>query len=101
VDWYDRQIIQFVLRWIPFGGPPDDETLPRFGLTPGEFRSRFRDIVSNLTRNEYTLVDDDRELLASTIHAIVSGSRGSERTAICDDWLPQTAWQKFRPQAVN
>lgn len=91
MDWYDRQMMQFVLGWIPFGGPPDEETLPRFGLTPEEFRKRFREIVSNLTRNQRTLAKDDRVLLASTIYAFVSESKRPQRALVCEDWLPRSA----------
>ncbi len=91
MDWYDRQILQFVLRWIPFGGPPEDETLPRFGLTPSEFRNRFRELVSSLTRDKRTLAEDDRELLTSTIYAFVSESEQSQHAGLHEDWLPRTA----------
>lgn len=90
MDWYDRQIMQYVLRWIPFGGPPDDEMLPRFGLTPGQFRNRFREIVSTLTRNQRTLDEADRELLASTIYAFVSESRRPQSDVVGEDWIPRT-----------
>lgn len=91
MDWYERQIMQFVLRWIPFGGPPDDEMFPRFGLTPSEFRSRFREIVSKLNRNKHTLGEKDRELLASTIYAFASESARSQQAMVCEDWLPRMA----------
>ncbi|MCX2930843.1 hypothetical protein ORI20_11175 [Mycobacterium sp. CVI_P3] len=91
MDWYDRQIIQFVVRWMPFGGPPEEETLPRFGLTPSEFRIRFREIVSDLTRKKCTLGEDDRELLASTIYAFKSESQRSQQASANQDWLPHAA----------
>jgi hypothetical protein len=72
LDWYDRQIMQFALRWMPFGGPPEDEMLPRFGLTPGEFRTRFEEIVSNLSRNSRSLNEQDSELLASALTTSIS-----------------------------
>lgn len=62
MDWYDRRIIEFVVRWAPFGGPPDDDLLPRFGLTRRQFAERFKYIVS--AKEEPTLADSDRELLA-------------------------------------
>ncbi len=62
MDWYDRRIVEFVVRWAPFGGPPDDDLLPRFGLTRRQFAERFQYIVS--TKVESTLADSDRDLLA-------------------------------------
>ena len=63
MDPFDRQIVQFVVRWAPFGGPPDEDVLPGFGLTPVELRRRFRQIVAEMTSTETTLSDEDTALL--------------------------------------
>ena len=63
MDPFDRQIVQFVVRWAPFGGPPDEDVLPGFGLTPAELHQRFRQIVAEMTSSETTLSAEDTALL--------------------------------------
>jgi hypothetical protein len=66
VDSFDREIVRFVLLWIPFGGPPFDEVLPRFGFRYTQLSSRFDAIVSTLIANDAaTLNSEDKELLAA------------------------------------
>ncbi|MCG7578626.1 hypothetical protein [Mycolicibacterium sp. OfavD-34-C] len=69
MDPFDRQIVQFVVGWAPFGGPPDEDVLPGFGLTPAELRQRFRQIVAELASPESTLSDEDTALLAKARRA--------------------------------
>lgn len=63
MNWFDRQIVQFVLQWAPFGGPPKDDVLPRFGLSPEQLGIRFRAIVSTWSAHVSTLTVSERELL--------------------------------------
>jgi hypothetical protein len=41
MDSFDRHLLQFVLTWIPFGGPTDEDTFPRFGLRAWSVHDRF------------------------------------------------------------
>lgn len=43
-DDFDRAMIEFVLLWAPFGAPPSDEILPRFGILSYELPERIRQI---------------------------------------------------------
>jgi hypothetical protein len=65
MDAFDRQVVQFVVWWAPFGGPPPEETLPRFGLTPPHLAQRFNQIVTRLADAGAKLDHDDAELLAT------------------------------------
>lgn len=65
LDPFDRQIVEFVLLWSRFGGPPQDELLPRFGLTVPQFNRRVSDIRSALRAGSSSLTDQDRQLLAA------------------------------------
>jgi hypothetical protein len=65
MDWFDRQIVQFIVWWAPFGGPPEEDILPRFGLTPAQLARRFDRIVSNLATSEVQLGGDEAQLLAA------------------------------------
>ncbi|WP_099023632.1 hypothetical protein [Mycolicibacterium palauense] len=76
MDWFDHQIVQFVIRWAPFGGPPDEDILPRFGLTPAQLHKRFDAIVATLAQAGPGLNEEEAELLA-TIRRLPVASRRS------------------------
>jgi hypothetical protein len=40
MDRFDREILDFVRSWAPYGGPPDDQALQEFGLTRDELIDR-------------------------------------------------------------
>lgn len=60
MDWFDRQILEHVLSWAPYGGAPADETFVRFGLSLTEFHARLDTILSTV---ELTAELQDRELV--------------------------------------
>ena|SRR5918996_1106996 len=33
LDWFEREMIELLLSWAPYGDPPEEECLPRFGKT--------------------------------------------------------------------
>ena len=45
MDRFDREILDFMRSWAPFGGPPADEVLERFGMTRDELVDRCHVIV--------------------------------------------------------
>ena len=45
IDDFDRDIIQYVLTWASYGGPPGDEIHPRFGFFDYERCERAREIA--------------------------------------------------------
>lgn len=46
MDRFDREILDYVRSWSPYGGPPADEVLAEFGLTPGQFTERVNHIIA-------------------------------------------------------
>jgi hypothetical protein len=44
-DTFVWQILELMVIWAPYGGPPAEETMPRFGLSRRDFHARFRQIV--------------------------------------------------------
>lgn len=81
LDGFDQDMMEFVLNWAPYGGPPADEILPRFGLAPDKLRERIRLIVADrLARNPGC---EERRLLADTLIAI-GISMGQIDTTIFD-----------------
>lgn len=49
VHEFDWELLEFVIRWQPYGGPPEDETLVRFGMAHSRLHARFREIVAEIT----------------------------------------------------
>ncbi|RZL77029.1 MAG: hypothetical protein EOP32_26555 [Rhodococcus sp. (in: high G+C Gram-positive bacteria)] len=40
------ELIRFALSWIPYGGPPSDEVIVRFGMTTARFSEALRQAIS-------------------------------------------------------
>lgn len=81
MDSFERQLVQFVVLWAPFGGPPDEEVLPSFGLTPALLARRFNQIVSTLAQAPVSLNDDDAQLLAAARRALPALRRAPDSYA--------------------
>ena len=41
MDRFERQLVEFVRSWAPYGGPPADEVLPEFGMTRDQLVDRY------------------------------------------------------------
>lgn len=46
MDRFDREILDYVRSWSPYGGPPADEVLAEFGLTPGQLAERVNRLIA-------------------------------------------------------
>ncbi|GFG51486.1 hypothetical protein [Mycolicibacterium agri] len=46
----DHELLTFTVSWLPYGGPPSDELLVRFGLTRERYLSRLRRAVAEYRR---------------------------------------------------
>jgi len=46
MDRFDREILEYVRSWRPYGGPPEDEVLTEFGLTPSQLVERVNTIIA-------------------------------------------------------
>ena len=63
VDSFERDILQFVLAWAPYGGQREDDVWLLFGMTAGQLCGRFAAIVAGLVPRVRTLPNADRCLL--------------------------------------
>ncbi|MGE0219276.1 hypothetical protein [Mycolicibacterium sp.] len=53
-DRFAHDIVTFMRSWAPYGGPPDDEVLPEFGMTRTQLIQRYRQIIdAELAQREY------------------------------------------------
>lgn len=59
----ERQLLAFVLQWAPYGGPFDEDTFPRFGLTASAVMRRFDRIVVCAEMRLDELNDRDADLV--------------------------------------
>ncbi len=69
IDPFDREILDFILVWKPFGGPPDDECLPLFGLTPRQLERRVQALIENSRHNRYSPADRAKLVRAARVIA--------------------------------
>ena len=65
MDWFDRRIVQYMLCWHPFGGPPEDEVLPGFGMSLPQLNRRFSRIVKSMESHRDSLHTEDAALLTA------------------------------------
>lgn len=63
MDSYERDLLQFVLAWAPYGGPREDDVWLEFGMTSEQLCSRFARIVTGLVPRVRALPTADRHLL--------------------------------------
>jgi hypothetical protein len=45
LDNFDREMLSFVIRWSPYGGPPESEVFPEFGISLSCLIERIGQIV--------------------------------------------------------
>ena len=46
MDRFDRQLMDFVRSWAPYGGPPSEEVMLEFGMTREQLAQRIQLIVA-------------------------------------------------------
>jgi hypothetical protein len=80
LDAVDRELLTFFLSWRPYGRPPAEDILPRFGFLSDELEPRVRAVVmANRDRNLHT---DDRVPLLRVLATLNCQSQAEEgRTA--------------------
>jgi RNA polymerase sigma-70 factor, ECF subfamily len=63
LDWFDREIVHYVLLWAPHGEVWDEDVYPAFGMTVEQLIDRFRWIIATSVPRLGHLAKSDRELL--------------------------------------
>ena len=63
LDWYDRQILTFVLGWAPNSEPSDEEAFLQFGIDARRVMRRFDAIVDVFTSSQVPLEEPDLNLV--------------------------------------
>jgi RNA polymerase sigma-70 factor (ECF subfamily) len=63
LDWFDREIVRYVLLWAPHGEGWDEDVYPTFGMTVEQLVDRFHRIIDTSVSLLGSLAKPDRELL--------------------------------------
>jgi RNA polymerase sigma-70 factor, ECF subfamily len=63
LDWFDREIVRYVLLWAPHGEGRDEDVYPTFGMTVEQLVDRFHRIIHTSVPRLGSLTKSDRELL--------------------------------------
>jgi RNA polymerase sigma-70 factor, ECF subfamily len=63
LDWFDREIVRYVLLWLPHGEMWDEDVYPMFGMTAEQLVDRFHRIIATSVPRSDSLAKSDRELL--------------------------------------
>lgn len=81
LDQFDRALLEYVLCWAPYGGPPDEDIVPSFGILAHELPGRVNEIASCGRRQALSF--DERVLVAralATVERTCSTGNGPVRT---------------------
>jgi RNA polymerase sigma-70 factor, ECF subfamily len=73
LDWFDREIVRYVLLWAPHGQIWDEDVYPRFGMTVEQLIDRFHRIIDTSVPRLGRLAKFDRELLDKALQLRSSG----------------------------
>lgn len=87
MDWFDRRIVQYMLHWQPFGGPPEDEVLPRFGMSLPQLNRRFNRIVKRMEVQRELLTSEDVALLSAVNRVKVEAAVERELESVKSTWV--------------
>ena len=63
LDWFDCEIVRYVLLWAPHGEVWDEDVYPVFGMTVEQLVDRFHRIIDTSVPRLGHLAKSDRELL--------------------------------------
>jgi hypothetical protein len=56
MDRFDRELLDFVRSWAPYGGPPADDSWTEFGMSRDQLLNRARQLLAEESaRREYVL----------------------------------------------
>ena len=82
VDRFDMEIVEFMLAWAPYGGPPTEECVPLFGMSRDRLLARLRAIVAsgerrNLGKCDLALLERAAALVEARSVKLVEPSLGN------------------------
>jgi hypothetical protein len=71
---FDRELVEYVVAWVPYGGVAEDEVFVRFGMSAQRLSEYLRDILTRAKTCRNDLPDDLVALIARA-EAVISPDR--------------------------
>ena len=72
------EIIEFMVRWHPYGGPDEEDALPQFGMTLKDLRVRFAAVVCDFKAQSLVFQTERQKELLMRAQQIVSADTASK-----------------------
>lgn len=63
MDQFDTYLVEYMLAWAPFGGPPPEDAFPRFGMNIDQLWVRFDEIIRRDAQMSHQFSSDIRDAL--------------------------------------
>ena len=107
LDWYDRQILTFVLGWAPNSEPSDEEAFLQFGIDARRVMRRFDAVVDVFTSSQVPLEDPDLNLVSGgriSLHRAqrrIRGGRTSGPAPVETGLLPRSSMNRWPQTSSN
>ena len=79
LDRFDRDLLTFLLSWVPYGGPPENECFVEFGMNVDRLRERCAQVVYTARAAEYG--DAERSLLVRVARLLPKPVQRERRSA--------------------
>lgn len=76
---FETELLAWVIAWAPYGGAPDDETFPEFGLSSSEVAERVTRLVCSRLSGKVPTPQADRVLIARAWMALPSDSTAVDK----------------------
>jgi RNA polymerase sigma-70 factor, ECF subfamily len=70
LDWFEREILRFVLLWAPYGKLREEDVYPMFGMTAEQLVDKFHRIIATSVPRLDHVAQSDRELLDRAYHLL-------------------------------
>ena len=77
-DQFLWEIIEFMVRWHPYGGPDEEDALPLFGMNLKDLRVRFAAVVCDFKAQCRLFLTERQTELLTKAQQIVSANAASE-----------------------
>ena len=81
IDWFDRQLLKFVVEWAPYWPPAEDDVFPAFGMSTADVIIRFERRAAEYLSLARGLDAADLSLLGPVFSLIRSGATRRWRDA--------------------
>ncbi|WP_051288564.1 hypothetical protein [Mycobacterium sp. URHD0025] len=105
IDEFDWDIVRYVVSWAPYGGPDEEDILPRFGMDAQRLNARFVELITELSlRDGASLNHRQRRLLARARELVppTSSKPRARDVGLSSDggqWIMRHGFWCWKPQA--